>query len=126
MPPNRLYEWLVISLIAALGGVTRHVVAPDERVGISGFLSATTVGVFCGGLVASLAQGMQAPVEAQWFVAGLGSVCGFSVLRSFLAYLDRKPQENHNHYSIHGDVNQVGGNIHNGPKKEKKNERDHQ
>lgn len=114
MPPNRLYEWLVISLIAALGGVTRHVVAPDERVGVSGFASATIVGVFCGGLVASAAQGMNAPIEAQWFVAGLGSVCGFSVLRSLLHYLDRKDSgPHHSHYNIHGNVNQVGGNINN-------------
>lgn len=79
------YDWLVIAVIAFVGGLVANIVVPQRR-GVWGFFGAATIGTFCGGVAGIMAISVEAHPVWQCFVASVAGVLGDRVLSGILQF----------------------------------------
>lgn len=99
-------EWVVITVLAFMGGVVANIVAPSRR-GMWGFAGAAIVGVFCGCAAGLSAHAFGAHEGAQYLIASGAGVFGDRVLSGILQ--SRKEMN----VNVSGGLNNIGDNVHN-------------
>ncbi len=87
---DKRLDYLVIGIIAFLGGVVANIVAPSRR-GVAGFISAAIVGVFCGGVAGMAAHAYGASPGSTYLVCAACGVLGDRLLSALLERFSNRP-----------------------------------
>lgn len=103
---DKRIDWLLIAIIAFLGGVVANIVAPTRR-GVLGFVSAAVVGIFCGGVAGLAANSYGASPGAQYLLSAFCGVMGDRLLSALLERFKNTPSSP-THVSVHGGINNIG------------------
>lgn len=98
-------DWVVIGVIAFVGGLVRNIIVPSRR-GIFGYAGAALIGVFCGCTLGFSAHAAEWPRYAQWLLTGAVAFLGDQLLAALSRW---KFHEAHTPKVHYGDV--VSGTV---------------
>lgn len=96
-------NWLIIMIVAFMGGIVSNIVKPKRR-GLVGFVAAGIISVFCGGVSGICASSFGMGNEGQIFIAAIVGISADRILTMYLC----GDEKTINNFNATNQQNQIG------------------